>query len=111
MSEFAESSSAEVTELWGIYDINRVKTGHTVDRGTITEEIAYEMIARGEFHLIVYVWYKNPRDEFLISKRSLKKEFGNLWEPTGGSAWVHGYLIFSAPLSYTWAFYFSSRRR
>ncbi len=74
------------TELWDIYDKNRIKTGRTVDRGKMTEAIANDMIARCEYHIIVHVWYKNPRGEFLISKRSPNKEYGNLWEPTGGSA-------------------------
>jgi 8-oxo-dGTP pyrophosphatase MutT (NUDIX family) len=74
------------TELWDIYDKNRVKTGRTVDRGKMTEAIANDMIARREYHIIVHVWYKNPHGEFLISKRSPNKEYGNLWEPTGGSA-------------------------
>ena len=74
------------TELWDLYDINRVRTGRTVDRGKMTEAIANDMIARGEYHITVHVWYKNTHGEFLISKRSPNKEYGNLWEPTGGSA-------------------------
>lgn len=75
-----------MTELWDIYDSNRVKTSRTVDRGRMTGKIAREMIARGEYHIVVNVWYKNPRGEFLISKRSPSKQDGNLWECTGGSA-------------------------
>jgi 8-oxo-dGTP diphosphatase len=73
-------------EFWDIYDINRVKTGLTADRSQMTDEIELEMVTRGEYHIVVDVWYKNLRGEFLISKRSLNKKYGNLWECTGGSA-------------------------
>jgi 8-oxo-dGTP diphosphatase len=75
-----------MSELWDIYNINRVRTGRTVDRAKMTEEIAREMLARGEYHIVVNVWCKNPEGKFLISKRAPTKEYGLFWECTGGSA-------------------------
>jgi hypothetical protein len=44
-----------MTELWDIYDNNRVKTDRTVDRGQMTEELASGMIARSENHKGAYL--------------------------------------------------------
>lgn len=65
-------------ELWDIYDINRNKTGRTVERG--------KPMAHGEYHLVVNVWIKGSDGKWLISKRSPNKHFPNMWESTGGSA-------------------------
>lgn len=65
-------------ELWDIYDEKRMKTGRTVERG--------KSMAPNEFHIVVNVWIRNPRGEWLISKRSPNKEYPLLWECTGGSA-------------------------
>ena len=40
----------------------------------------------GEYHLVVHVWIRNSRGEFLLTKRSPNKGFPNMWESTGGSA-------------------------
>lgn len=65
-------------ELWDIYDINRRKTGRTVERG--------KPMAQDEYHIVVNVWIKNSDGKWLISKRSPNKHFPNMWESTGGSA-------------------------
>ncbi len=65
-------------ELWDIYDINRNKTGRTVERG--------KPMAQDEYHIVVNVWVKSSQGKWLISKRSPNKHYGNLWECTGGSA-------------------------
>ena len=65
-------------ELWDIYDINRNKTGRTVERG--------KPMANGEYHIVVNVWIKGSDGKWLISKRSPNKHFPNMWEATGGSA-------------------------
>ena len=66
------------TEFWDIYDINRNKTGKTVERG--------KPMAQDEYHIVVNVWIKNSDGKWLISKRSPNKHYGNLWECCGGSA-------------------------
>lgn len=68
-------------ELWDIYDINRNKTGRLVERG--------RPMTQDEYHIVVHVWKRNSRGEWLISKRSPDKEhYPNMWECTGGSAVV-----------------------
>ena len=70
---------AEVIELWDILDGNGNKTGKLHKRGDAMKD--------GEYRLLVQIWIKNSKGEFLISKRSPKKQDkGNLWECTGGSA-------------------------
>lgn len=69
-------SSAE--ELWDIYDENRNLTGRLHRREDPME--------KGDYHLVVYVWLRNSKGEFLITRRSPNKGFPNLWETTGGSA-------------------------
>lgn len=66
------------TELWDIYDINRNKTGRTVERGN--------PMSQDEYHIVVNVWIRNNEGKWLISKRSPNKHYGNLWETCGGSA-------------------------
>ena len=40
----------------------------------------------GDYHLVVFVWLRNSKGEYLISKRAPNKGYPNLWENTGGSA-------------------------
>jgi 8-oxo-dGTP diphosphatase len=65
-------------EVWDVRDINGVKTGKTVERGS--------RLGAGEFHLVVDVWVRNLNGRYLISKRSPNKPRPNMWETTGGSA-------------------------
>ena len=65
-------------ELWDVYDENRTLTGRTHRRGT--------PLPKGDYHLVVHVWIKNSKGEFLISKRAPTKGYPNMWECTGGSA-------------------------
>ena len=65
-------------ELWDIYDENRNFTGRTHRRG--------EYLEPGDYHLVVYVWMRNSKGQFLLTKRSPNKGFPNMWETTGGSA-------------------------
>lgn len=69
-------SSAD--ELWDVYDINRVPTGRLHRRA--------DPMAEGDYHIVVHVWVRNSRGEFLITQRSPNKGFPNMWETTGGSA-------------------------
>lgn len=79
-------------ELWDIYDINRKPTGRTVERG--------KPMKQGEYHIVVNVWIRNSKGEWLISKRTPNKHFPLLWEPTGGSA-VSGESGFDAAIRET----------
>lgn len=81
-----------MNELWDIYDINRKPTGRTVERG--------KPMKSGEYHIVVNVWIRNSKGEWLISKRTPNKHFPLLWEPTGGSA-VSGESSFDAAIRET----------
>jgi 8-oxo-dGTP diphosphatase len=63
-------------ELWDAYDENRVKTGKIVERGH----------GKDVYHLVVSVWIRSSKGEYLISKRSPNKPDPLMWECTGGSA-------------------------
>lgn len=67
-------------ELWDIYDAQRRRTGRTIQRG--------EELGEGEYHLVVHVWIKNSRGEYLLTKRDKDKSYGGMWESPGGSATV-----------------------
>ena len=65
-------------ELWDLYDENRIPTGETHVRG--------ERIPEGSYHLVVHVWIRNERGEYLISRRSASRPtYPLLWECVGGS--------------------------
>jgi Isopentenyldiphosphate isomerase len=65
-------------EFLDILDESGNKTGRIVERG--------KRINKNEFHLVVNVWIKNNKGEFLITKRSPnKKMFPNMWETTCGA--------------------------
>ncbi|MDF2536638.1 MAG: hypothetical protein K0R18_2800 [Bacillales bacterium] len=67
-------------EVWDVYDKDRRLTGRTHIRG--------EKMIFGDYHLVVDIWIRNSKGQYLISKRHLDKPFGLLWECTGGSALV-----------------------
>ena len=65
-------------EIWDLYDENKKVTGKTCIRG--------EEIPDGYYHLVVHVWIKNNKGEYLISQRSETRKADPLkWECTGGS--------------------------
>lgn len=65
-------------ELWDLYTENRELTGRTHIRG--------EEIPEGCYHLVVHVWIKNSKGEYLISQRSASRPAWPLmWETVGGS--------------------------
>jgi len=79
MSETNETAETiETAEMWDILDADGKKIGRFVRRGDELKE--------GEYHLVLHIWIKNSKGEYLISKRCPNKDFGNLWECTGGSA-------------------------
>jgi 8-oxo-dGTP diphosphatase len=67
-------------ELWDIYDKNRNKTGRIHER--------VKPLLKGDYHLVVYIWIINNKDEVLLTKRHPDKPWGNYWECTGGSVTV-----------------------
>lgn len=65
-------------EKWDLYNKNRELMGLTHVRGDI--------IPNGYYHLVVHVWIKNSKGEFLISQRSKNRpSYPLLWECVGGS--------------------------
>jgi len=66
-------------EYWDVLDSNRNKTEKIILRGDTFNENVY--------HLLVHVWIKNSKNQFIISKRKKDKyPYPGLWECTGGSA-------------------------
>lgn len=64
-------------EKWDLYDAKRNKTGHILTRGMA--------VPKGYYHLVVSVWIRNDRGEYLLSRRHPNKEYPLCWECTGGS--------------------------
>lgn len=69
-----------MTETWDLYDINRIKTLKTAQRGPFIED--------GYFHLVVHVCIFNKDGHMLIQQRQKDKVgFPNYFDVTcGGSA-------------------------
>jgi len=66
-------------ELWDILDENGNLTGRTIERG--------QPLKDGEYHLVVHIWIRNSKGEYLIQKRSGKVSlWPNVWGVAGGSA-------------------------
>ena len=65
-------------EVWDLYDVNKNVTGKYCIRG--------EEIPDDYYHLVVHVWIKNDKGEYLISQRSENRpSFPMMWECVGGS--------------------------
>lgn len=65
-------------EKWDLYTKYREKTGK--------EHIRGEEIPEGFYHLVVHVWIRNRKGEYLISQRSADRPtFPLMWECAGGS--------------------------
>lgn len=66
-------------ELWDLYSADRSPLGRSHVRG--------EELPEGCFHLVVHVWVRNGRGQYLISQRAeTRPTFPLMWECTGGSA-------------------------
>ena len=66
-------------EIWDLYNELREVTGK--------EHIRGKEIPEGYYHLVVHVWIKNKKGEYLISQRSEDRPaFPLMWECVGGSA-------------------------
>jgi len=66
-----------MSEFWDVYDCDRNKTGRLIQRG--------QPMRTDEYHIVVNVWLRNSRGEYLISQRSPEKAHPLCWEATGGS--------------------------
>lgn len=65
-------------EIWDLYDKNR---------NIIGEHIRGDELPENGYHLVVHVWIKNKKGQFLISQRSPERKHNPLmWEACGGSA-------------------------
>jgi len=65
-------------EKWDLYTKDREKTGK--------EHIRGEKIPEGLYHLVVHIWIRNRKGEYLISQRSASRPtFPLMWECVGGS--------------------------
>lgn len=65
-------------ELWDLYDEHRTLVGRDHIRG--------KEIPQGCYHLVVHVWIRNSKGEYLISQRSADRpSFPLMWECVGGS--------------------------
>ncbi|MDD4113591.1 MAG: NUDIX domain-containing protein, partial [Herbinix sp.] len=67
-------------ELWDVYNIEKIKTGKTMVRGSEFQ--------KGDYHLVVHACIFNTKGEMLIQQRQPFKEgWPNMWDITvGGSA-------------------------
>ena len=74
------SERAVNMEFWDILDRDGNITGKTPVLGTVTLE-------KGKYHLVVHIWIKNSKGEFLIQQRSDQMDMmPGVWAVTGGSA-------------------------
>ena len=65
-------------ERWDLYTADRKPTGETHIRG--------EELPENRYHLVVHVWVRNSRGEYLISQRAADRPtFPLFWESIGGS--------------------------
>ena len=65
-------------ELWDLYTEDRKLIG--------TEHIRGEKLPENMYHLVVHVWIKNSKGQYLISQRSANRPtFPLMWECVGGS--------------------------
>ncbi len=70
-------------EIFDLYDVNRVKTGKTIERGT--------EIPDGLYHIVVHVCIFNSKGEMLIQQRQpFKAGWSNMWDITVGGSAVSG---------------------
>jgi len=64
-------------EIWDVYTSDRKRTGRTHVRG--------EVLATGDFHLVVVVWIIDSAGRILVTRRHPMKPWPGFWECTGGS--------------------------
>ena len=67
-------------EYWDVYD----KNGNVI-KGKVSIRGKHDL-GPSEYHLVVYVWIINDKNEVIISKRQKGRAFEGSWECTGGCA-------------------------
>lgn len=85
----------EPSEIWDVLDEHGNRTGRYAERG--------RKMATGDYFLIVHVWKRNARGEWLIDQRTPRygnEDLDGRWETTGGCA-VAGEDSLSAALRET----------
>lgn len=71
-------SKGRTMELWDLYTENRELTGE--------EHIRGKELPEDRYHLVVHVWIRNSKGEYLISQRAASRPtFPLMWECVGGS--------------------------
>lgn len=60
-----------------LYNINKEKLGKTFIRNQDT-------LLENEYYLLPQAWIINNNNEILLTRRSLNKSYGGMWEPTSG---------------------------
>lgn len=69
-----------MSEIWDLYTKYRKLAGIDHERGN--------KIPEGLFHLVVHVWIRNSKGQYLVSQRSANRPtFPLLWECVDGSVW------------------------
>ena len=67
-----------MAELWDVLDEEGNRTGRLIERG--------EELKAGEYMMSVHVYLCNLQGEYLIQKRSMKKDLlPGVWDVTGGA--------------------------
>ncbi len=70
-------------EIFDLYDVNRLKTGKTNERG--------KKIPDGFYHLVVHVCIFNSKGQMLIQQRQpFKSGWADMWDITVGGSAVSG---------------------
>lgn len=67
-------------EDWDLYNEDKELLGKTIKRGEKLEE--------GEYHLVVGIWTVTPEGKILLTQRHPDKDFGLLWECSGGGVFA-----------------------
>lgn len=78
-SDFGDiEECASDAEIWDLYNENRELLGKDHIRG--------KKLPIDSYHLVVHVWIRNSKGEYLISQRSANRPtFPSMWETVGGS--------------------------
>ena len=72
-----------MAEKWDLYDIERVKTGETIERG--------KSLPPNRYHLVIHVCVFGSDGRMLIQQRQPFKEgWSNMWDVTVGGSAVSG---------------------
>ena len=66
-------------EIWELVDKNKNKTNTLHKRGDERN------IPKGMYHLVVETWVKNRKGQILLTQRHANKNYGLMWECSGGS--------------------------